>query len=107
MALRYLKNVTTLELDSSICIGCGRCSEVCPHSVFAAGENGNGRKVAIAHKDSCMECGACAKNCPVQAVKVRAGVGCAWAITKGMITGGEPTCGCDDSSAKSGSACCG
>ena len=101
----YLRNVTTLDLNPASCIGCGKCQEVCPHNVFRIAAE-NGRKVSIGDKDACMECGACAKNCPVQAVTVRAGVGCAWAITRGMLTGKEATCGCDDSSG-SGSTCCG
>ena len=70
---QYLKNVVTLKLDESTCIGCGRCLEVCPHQVFAA----NGKKVRLADRDACMECGACALNCPVRAITVDAGVGCA------------------------------
>jgi NAD-dependent dihydropyrimidine dehydrogenase PreA subunit len=70
---QYLKNVVTLKLDESTCIGCGRCLEVCPHQVFAA----NGKKVRLADRDACMECGACALNCPVSAITVDAGVGCA------------------------------
>jgi len=73
---RYLQNVTTLELNVSACIGCGRCQEVCPHQVF----NIANRKAFLLDKDACMECGACAKNCPVDAIKVDAGVGCASGI---------------------------
>jgi ferredoxin len=76
MDLRYLKDVVTLELDSDKCTGCGMCTQVCAHAVFAV----NGQAVQIVDKDGCMECGACAINCPVDAVTVRAGVGCAWAI---------------------------
>ena len=104
MKQRYLKDVVTLNLDSSKCTGCGRCVEVCPHRVFAI-ENTNGRKAEILNKDSCMECGACAKNCLAEAVTVQAGVGCAWAIVKGRLTGTEPSCGCGDTT--TGSACCG
>lgn len=92
MIHRYLKNVTTLELDASKCTGCGICSEVCPHDVFLM-ENG---KVQIKDKDLCMECGACVKNCPFAALKVQAGVGCAAAFIKGILTGSEPSCGCSD-----------
>lgn len=73
----YLKDVVTLKLDRSLCIGCGRCLEVCPHQVFALAEN----KVSISDRDACMECGACSINCPVRAIYVDAGVGCA----SGMI----------------------
>jgi hypothetical protein len=41
-----------------------------------------------------MECGACALNCAAGAIEVHAGVGCAAAIIKGWITGGEPNCDC-------------
>ncbi len=104
MRQQYLKDVVTLDLDSERCTGCGRCVEVCPHAVFAI-QTTNGRKAEIRYRDSCMESGACAKNCPVQAVNVRAGVGCAWAIVRGRLSGKEPTCGCSESA--SGSACCG
>lgn len=70
---RYLEGVATLELDQSLCIGCGRCVEVCPHQVFRM----IGKQVAMADRDACMECGACALNCPVSAIKVDSGVGCA------------------------------
>ena len=76
MDLRYLKDVVTLELDSDKCTGCGLCTHVCGHAVFAL----NGGIVEISDRDGCMECGACAMNCPVEAVTVRPGVGCAWAI---------------------------
>ena len=74
---RYLKGVATLELEQALCIGCGRCLEVCPHQVFELAA----RRARLADKDACMECGACALNCPVAAIRVDAGVGCA----SGMI----------------------
>ena len=72
-SFRYLKDVTTLNLDRDACIGCGRCLEVCPHQVFSLTE----KKASFRDRDACMECGACALNCPVQAISVDAGVGCA------------------------------
>ena len=76
MDLRYLKDVVTLELDSDKCTGCSLCTHVCGHAVFVL----NGGVVEISDRDGCMECGACAMNCPAEAVTVRPGVGCAWAI---------------------------
>lgn len=90
MKHRYLKNVTTLSLIAEKCIGCGKCTEVCPHGVFDLDDG----KAHIADKDLCMECGACALNCPVNAIEVNAGVGCASAIIKSWITGDEPSCDC-------------
>jgi NAD-dependent dihydropyrimidine dehydrogenase PreA subunit len=70
---RYLRNVVTLELRQELCIGCGRCLEVCPQQVFALEE----KRAQIRDRDACMECGACARNCPPAAIKVDSGVGCA------------------------------
>lgn len=90
----YLKNVSTLRIESDKCTGCGRCLEVCPHHVFTL----NAKKSVIADKDRCIECGACVKNCPVNALEVKPGVGCASAIIKGWLTGSEPSCDCSDGS---------
>ena len=94
MKFRYLKNVVTLKLDQERCNGCGLCLEVCPQDVFTLN-----RKVSvISDHDACMECGACARNCPSQAISVRAGVGCAYAVLmdklniKGKCCG--DVCGC-------------
>jgi NAD-dependent dihydropyrimidine dehydrogenase PreA subunit len=100
MALQYLKNVVTLELNGEKCINCGRCREVCPHGVFGIDSG----KVKIENRDGCMECGACSRNCPIGAVTVRAGVGCAYAIVLGKLRGTAPCCG---ESEEHGSSCCG
>jgi len=90
MKHRYLKNVATLQVDESKCVGCGVCTEVCPHEVLELSM----KKVQIRDRDACMECGACAMNCSFGAITVKAGVGCAYAIIKGSLTGSEPTCDC-------------
>ena len=92
--LKYLTDVVTLELDVHTCIGCGMCTDVCPQGVFEVSR----QKASILDRDACMECGACARNCPVEAISVRAGVGCAAAIIRGAIRGTEPACGCSDES---------
>jgi NAD-dependent dihydropyrimidine dehydrogenase PreA subunit len=89
MSLRYLSGVTTLEYDAQKCTGCGRCVEVCPHSVFAM-ENG---RASLVDKDACIECGACQKNCAFDAIKVEAGVGCAAAILGSAGSKKQPSCG--------------
>jgi len=99
--LKYIRGVTTLQLDTNACTGCGMCLTVCPHAVLAPACCG---KVAIANRDACMECGACARNCPVGALSVQAGVGCAAAIIQGALRGTEPTCGCCDDG--KGTSCC-
>lgn len=83
--LRYLDDVVTLALADEKCVGCGICTQVCPHGVLAL----NGRKVRIVDIDGCMECGACARNCPTDALMVTPGVGCASYIIQSWIKGKE------------------
>jgi len=87
--LRYLKNVSTLKLNSEKCIGCGMCKTVCPHAVFSIAD----RKAQIIDLDGCMECGACTKNCPVVALSVKPGVGCAAYIIQTWYKGDKAACG--------------
>ena len=97
--MKYLKNVSTLEIDTGKCTGCGRCVEVCPRGVLYLSE----RKVAVKDRDLCIECGGCESNCEFGAVRVSRGVGCASAIIGSMITGGEPVCECTGGN---GGSCC-
>jgi NAD-dependent dihydropyrimidine dehydrogenase PreA subunit len=68
---RYLEDVSTLVLDEDRCIGCGLCTEVCPHAVFEMSRN----RAKIVDFNACMECGACVNNCPADAISVNPGVG--------------------------------
>lgn len=90
--------LNTLRFDAEQCSNCGFCLDVCPHGVFAAGD----RAVRLVAPDRCMECGACHKNCPSGAIAVDSGVGCAIALIRAAITGGEPACGPSDGA----SSCC-
>lgn len=96
MRLKYLRDVTTLQLNREKCTGCGMCIQVCPHEVYQI-ENG---KAVIVDRDGCMECGACSRNCPFEAISVRAGVGCASALLISKIKGKSVECGCSEN-------CCG
>jgi len=69
--LRYLDDVSSLVLDKDKCIGCGLCTEVCPHSVFEMQH----QKAHLVDFNACMECGACVTNCPTDAIVVNPGVG--------------------------------
>ena len=88
--LIYLKDVTTLKLDVDKCIGCGLCTQVCPHEVFAI----NAKKAEIVNKDACMECGACQMNCPVEAISVNVGAGCAIAVINTALGIRNNSCCC-------------
>lgn len=90
-ALKYLKNVTTLELHDDKCTGCTICTIVCPHAVFEMQH----KRAVIVDRDACMECGACANNCPEEVITVQSGVGCAYGVFVGALRGSEPTCDCE------------
>jgi NAD-dependent dihydropyrimidine dehydrogenase PreA subunit len=102
---------TSLKYYAERCINCKRCTQVCPHGVFAEGPD----HVELARPAACMECGACAMNCPVQAIEVQSGVGCAWAMIAAALRGKdmdtECSCGGDDGSCcgvkEEKSSCCG
>jgi NAD-dependent dihydropyrimidine dehydrogenase PreA subunit len=98
--MKYIPDVSTLSLNTGRCTGCGMCTEVCPHNVFAIKD----KKAVILDKDLCMECGACFLNCAFGALSVDRGVGCAVAIINSMINGGEPSCDCSGSNDKN--SCC-
>ncbi|MBI5576147.1 MAG: 4Fe-4S binding protein [Deltaproteobacteria bacterium] len=96
--MRYLEDAVTLEFIPERCDGCGMCVKVCPHAVFGM-EN---KRAALADRGACMECGACAKNCEREAIRVKAGVGCATAVLAGLMAGKEPSCGCSGESSTCG-----
>ena len=90
MSMKYLPGVATLKIDAGKCNGCAMCTRVCPHRVIEM----RMKKAVVGDLDACMECGACRMNCPEAAIEVQPGVGCAYAIFRGMIAGSSPQCGC-------------
>ena len=83
--------LNTLRYDPERCVNCGVCSSVCPHGVFAPGDDA----AQLARPDACMECGACQLNCPADAIEVESGVGCAYALMWQALKGKKDSeCGC-------------
>jgi NAD-dependent dihydropyrimidine dehydrogenase PreA subunit len=106
MLSSYTSN--TLQYDPDLCVNCGMCTIVCPHGVFASGEE----VVRLVDQEACMECGACHHNCPASAIRVDSGVGCAAAMIWAALTRKkeaacgpevEPSC-CSEE--EKGSSCC-
>ena len=77
--------VNTLKYNPARCIGCGMCWSVCPQGVFKNLQE----KAHLARYQACMECGACRMNCPSDAIEVNAGVGCAAAMFRSALKGGN------------------
>ncbi len=90
--MKYIWAGDSLTLDTSRCLGDGRCLEVCPHGVLAL----TNHKAIIADRSRCMQCGACQKNCPTGAIQVSTGVGCAALLVKKIRRGkkGDAECEC-------------
>jgi NAD-dependent dihydropyrimidine dehydrogenase PreA subunit len=59
----------TVTVDSSSCIACGRCLNVCPASVFSWDANG---RAAATNAAACIRCHRCTQACPASAITVSA-----------------------------------
>ncbi len=103
--MRYIESAITLEYLPERCNGCRMCVKVCPHAVFRMKD----KRAVLADRGACMECGACARNCEQEAIRVRAGVGCAAAVLSGLVSGTAPACGCSGGPPNDGgtASCCG
>lgn len=55
------------SINESICIGCGRCVDICPLDTIRLNIKG---KAYIAYGDDCMTCFKCERNCPTGAIFV-------------------------------------
>ncbi len=55
----------SIAIDRNKCIGCGKCSIVCPGSLIKV-EN---KKAFIKYPKDCWGCTSCLKECPVNAVE--------------------------------------
>jgi len=55
--------------DYDTCIGCARCSKVCPESCIEMQKKADKQK-PVTDYDYCKGCGLCAKECPVKAIKM-------------------------------------
>ncbi|MGD9932064.1 MAG: 4Fe-4S binding protein [Mangrovibacterium sp.] len=51
------------SVNSEICIGCGRCIDLCPREAITLKDG-----KAFIDEDNCMGCGVCEKKCPVGAI---------------------------------------
>jgi heterodisulfide reductase subunit A len=70
------KGSVTLEaaisaVNVSICIGCGRCAEVCEFHAPEIVTDERGMPVCQVNEVLCQGCGACAATCPTGAMSVR------------------------------------
>lgn len=58
----------TSKIDSDLCIGCGRCEELCAYRAISSVVSKEQRTVSQVVKDSCAACSACVSECPSGAI---------------------------------------
>lgn len=59
----------SIKIQKNQCIGCGRCTEVCPGNLIKL-ING---KADIPKPERCWGCASCLKECPTQAIALLLG----------------------------------
>lgn len=68
------------EIDSSLCAGCGLCTEACAQGAISIGNEG-----ALIDPGKCDLCGKCVNICPQGAIRVPITAGELRAILQGVI----------------------
>ena len=65
---KVLIDLVTATVDEDLCVGCGRCVDVCPyHALTSKPETGLVEVTEV----KCKGCGSCAATCPVGAMQLR------------------------------------
>lgn len=59
----------SIAIDREKCVGCGKCSMVCPGSLIKIDGQNDDRKAYIKYPKDCWGCTSCIKECPVNAVE--------------------------------------
>ena len=54
----------SIRIETSTCIGCGRCTDVCPGNLLFLKD----KRAAIRDVRDCCGCTACVKECPKNAI---------------------------------------
>ena len=55
----------SIRINKDKCIGCGRCTEVCPGTLIDLSE----QKARMRYPKDCWGCVSCVKECPVGAIE--------------------------------------
>ena len=60
----------SIAINQSKCVGCGRCSQVCPGTLIGMGSDG---KACMLYPKDCWGCCSCIKECKVDAIALYLG----------------------------------
>jgi heterodisulfide reductase subunit A len=61
-------NLVTATVDEDLCVGCGKCVDVCPYNALEMDEVD---EIVEVTEVKCKGCGSCSATCPVGAIQVR------------------------------------
>lgn len=56
----------SIQIDENSCIGCGRCTEICPGNLLHLNAV---HRAEISAPEDCWGCTACLKSCPAEAIR--------------------------------------
>ncbi len=59
--------LTTAEVDESVCVGCGLCEAVCPYEAIKMVAIKPGKIISVTDTIKCQGCGTCVASCPIGA----------------------------------------
>lgn len=68
LAQKQKTQIGLAEIDTQICVKCGRCVSVCPKEAVTKKR----RAFPVADEQKCIGCGLCQSVCPVQAIQIAA-----------------------------------
>ena len=63
-----MENNSIIQIDKTVCTGCGLCAEKCPKGCIKMISNEEGFLVPSIDESVCINCGLCLKNCPATSV---------------------------------------
>ncbi len=66
--IRLIRGLEEINLDRSVCIGCGVCEEVCPLGVYRMDDEQ--KKSVMKYPSKCTACTACVVQCPTGAISL-------------------------------------
>jgi adenylylsulfate reductase subunit B len=55
----------SIRINKEKCVGCGKCSDVCPGTLIAVKDS----KACMCYPKDCWGCVSCVKECPVGAIE--------------------------------------
>lgn len=59
------------QIVTESCVGCGKCTKVCPIEAIKLESGSNDLKTAKVDEEICLGCGVCVRNCPKKAIILR------------------------------------